>query len=478
MTYLTNMTGRRFSRGIAGAGFPRFRDADAERAFWKAHDTQMFVVRACFLVLSLIIYLSLAVLDLHLGKDAAFAMLGVRAVTGMAMLAGIVIFVTPGRTPQARNRAIELCAFASGGGQILFILLAPGEATGHYQFGLGVILSVGTLILTPRFATVLRVLALTMTVYAVTIPWHQDDLVSGMVSTLFNFLIAFAALIGSFERERLDRLQAVTGQALARSNTELAESRCEALMARDEAMAANKAKSRFLASVSHELRTPMNAILGFSEVMRAEMFGAVGSAKYAQYIEHIHASGLLLQANIDDLLDLARLEAGKIGWTDEIFALDRILDGTLATCGRMAREAEVTLTMVNDARALMIEADLFRLTQAAINLVTNALKFTDPGGSVTVHARRAGDGTCLIRVTDTGCGISPENLESMRLPFAQAHENSYSKEKGGLGLGLAIVSGIVATLGGRLDLDSTEGQGTVATLVIPPDRIVEAADAA
>jgi len=457
---------------------PAFRDTTAEQVFWQHHDAQMFHLRLIFLVFSLVIFASFYFLDMHVGGEPASLMVTIRLIAVMFMLVGIVSFAMPYGTLQQRENAMEICAFSTGISTILLLIIAPPEAADHYQFGLGVITGVGALIMTPRFRTTARILAITMGVYLVTVPWHSGTMVDGVIHTFYNTLIAIAVLVGSFERERLARVQAVMGEALARSNAELRVTQQAAIRARDKEIAANRAKNQFLASVSHELRTPMNAILGFSGMIRSEIFGAETNPKYAEYIEHIHSSGLLLQTNIDDLLDLARLESGKIGWVDETFALDTILDSTLATCRATAREAGITVSLSNDAPGVVVNADPTRVAQATINLVTNALKFSEPGQQVDIRMAQDAAGTCRIHVTDTGCGMAPEHLERVCMPFAQAHADSYSKGKGGLGLGLAIVSGITAMMEGQFELTSKEGVGTTATLVIPPHRVVTLLDRA
>lgn len=431
----------------------------------------MQATRAIFLIFSLFVTTAFYRLDYEVGGEAAPMLMATRTAVIALFLGAVALFVTRERMARQREWAIVLCGTASGLGQIAMIVLAPPEATPHYQFGLGVIMSVGALMLVPRFATVAGMFGVILSAYLLTVPWHTTQLVDGVVNTLFNMLIAAAILIGSFERERLARNQAILGEALVASNAKLKASRHEALMARDKALAANEAKNRFLASVSHELRTPMNAILGFSDMIRSEVFGPVENDKYREYIGHIRASGMLLQANIDDLLDLARLEAGKLGWCDEVFPLGEALEKAVATCGETARRADIGIVLEDRTDGAVVEADPTRIAQAVINLVTNAVKFSEAGQTVRVQAWRDTGGDGMIRVVDAGRGMSAENLEQVRKPFAQAHTDSYSKGKGGLGLGLAIVSGIVSTMGGRLHLESREGEGTTATLVVPARRM-------
>jgi signal transduction histidine kinase len=211
-------------------------------------------------------------------------------------------------------------------------------------------------------------------------------------------------------------------------------------------------------------------------MIRSEIYGPLSNIRYREYIDHIHDSGSLLQSNINDLLDLARLESGKFGWEDERFDLCAMIESAVATCQIPAQEAGIEITYEAGAPGTDLHADRSRLVQAIINLITNAVKFTDAGGSIEISTARDGAGGCIIRVSDTGCGMSAENLERVRTPFAQAHEDSYSKGKGGLGLGLAIVCGIIERIDGRFDL---EGVGTVATLVLPNGRVhASEADAA
>lgn len=463
---------KRVPRLVETVRLPDFRDAASKQEFWRKHDAHMYQLRLVFLTFSFVIFTSFALLDAQATNDTAEMMLFTRGLTGLFLFAGLIGFALPGRTPDQRETAIRICALSTCGGEIILIVLAPAEIAAHYQFGLGLIISAGALLLVPRFSTTVQVLAITLCAYAITLPWHSGGITASVVNTFYIIVIAVAVLIGSYERERLARLQAITGDALERSNMQLQASRQAALDARDKEIAANRAKNQFLASVSHELRTPMNAILGFSGIIRSEMFGPVQNAKYAEYIEHIHSSGLLLQTNIDDLLDLARLEAGKIGWVDELFTIETALENIQATCRLAAEEAGVALDISNNAPGLEINADPTRIVQAVVNLTTNAVKFSSAGQTVRIRVEPDLAGNCAIQVIDAGCGMSPDHLEMVRMPFAQAHEDSYSKGKGGLGLGLAIVSGITEMLEGRLDLDSKEDAGTTATLVIPAHRIV------
>lgn len=450
---------------------PKFESPEAEAAFWMLHDAQTYKMRIVALWACFLSFTAFGLLDIYAAATAAPTMLAMRGVASLILLFAVLRFVNPSGTPGSRENDIMLGASGCVTVQVGLILFAPAETSVYYQFGLGVILAVGALIIVPRFRTVLMMSTYTTILYFLTLPWHPGDMVAAVVNTTFNLMIAGAVLTGSFMRERGAREQAMTEADLASLNDDLKASRLEAMEARDVAIAANRAKSHFFANVSHELRTPMNAILGFSDIMRNEMFGPVGEPRYTEYVQHIHSSGLLLKTNIEDILDLARLEAGKFGWQEEPFTLEEAVETVLATCTHDAENAGVTFTVEHPLPDVAVMADVTRVAQALINLVTNALKFTDSDGVVRLQAILMDNGTCVLRVCDTGCGMSPESLERVRMPFAQAHEDSYSKGKGGLGLGLAIVSGIVEKMEGRFDLESEEGVGTTATLVIPAHRI-------
>jgi len=175
---------------------PEFHDAAAEQDFWYQHDTQMHNMRVVFLFLSFFIYTSLAVLDISVGGEAVAQMLTMRGIGGVIILCCIIAFNQPHRTPDQRETALEFCALASSCTQLILIILAPNEATVHYEFGLGVIMSVSALMLVPRFSTVARVIAVVATAYIATVPWHAADMVETTVSTLFNLLVALARSLG------------------------------------------------------------------------------------------------------------------------------------------------------------------------------------------------------------------------------------------------------------------------------------------
>ncbi len=228
---------------------------------------------------------------------------------------------------------------------------------------------------------------------------------------------------------------------------------------------ANLAKSQFLAQMSHELRTPLNAILGFSEMLRLQMLGPIGVAKYQEYAEAIHDSGTHLLSLINDILDVARIEAGK--WEPQIEEID--VKSVVSACLRMmqvpAERGQIAVTFTGPQGPLNVRADRRGLQQMILNLLSNAVKFTPKGGQVMV-ALSTEPGLALITVADTGIGIAPDKLQRLGRPFEQI-ENPLARRHRGTGLGLALTKLIAERLGGSLGIASAEGRGTTATIRLP-----------
>ncbi len=218
---------------------------------------------------------------------------------------------------------------------------------------------------------------------------------------------------------------------------------------------ANQAKSKFLANMSHELRTPLNAIIGFSEIMESGMFGALGADKYHEYCRDIRQSGQFLLEVINDILDMSKIEAGRMKLDFEDIELDRILAEAMRVVSSRADDKKLELS-ADIAPSLFFKADRRALKQIALNLLSNAVKFTPEGGRVTVHGRLAG-GAITIAIRDTGIGIEKEALKKLGRPFEQV-ESQLVKSHQGSGLGLAIAKSLIELHGGAMRIRSTLGR--------------------
>ncbi|HET7681023.1 MAG TPA: ATP-binding protein [Xanthobacteraceae bacterium] len=227
---------------------------------------------------------------------------------------------------------------------------------------------------------------------------------------------------------------------------------------------ANQAKSKFLANMSHELRTPLNAIIGFSEIMESGMFGALGADKYHEYCRDIRHSGQFLLEVINDILDMSKIEAGRMKLDFEDIELDRILAEAMRVVSSRAEDKRLELT-ADIAPSLFFKADRRALKQIALNLLSNAVKFTPEGGRVTVRGRLSG-GAITVAIRDTGIGIEKEALKKLGRPFEQV-ESQLTKSHQGSGLGLAIAKSLVELHGGAMRIRSAPGQGTLVVVRLP-----------
>jgi two-component system, cell cycle sensor histidine kinase PleC len=255
-------------------------------------------------------------------------------------------------------------------------------------------------------------------------------------------------------------------QALEVQKAQLEDLAAKVSEEKTRALEASKAKSEFLANMSHELRTPLNAIIGFSEIMESGMFGPLGTEKYQEYCRDIRESGQYLLDVINDILDMSKIEAGRIRLDLEDLELDRILPDamrmvtTRADAKRLAMEAEI-------APGVRLKVDRRAFKQIMLNLLSNAVKFTPEGGRVHVRGRLAGEAV-TIAIEDTGIGIPADALKNLGRPFEQV-QSQFTKNHQGSGLGLAIAKSLVELHGGGMRMRSAVGRGTVVLVRLPRD---------
>ncbi len=243
--------------------------------------------------------------------------------------------------------------------------------------------------------------------------------------------------------------------------------------ARERAEAASKAKSRFLANMSHELRTPLNAVIGFTDMMRQRTFGPLGNEKYEEYATLIYDSGQLLLDLISDMLDMAKIEAGKLELNIETVDFNGTIEDSVRMLRDRAENGGLELTVALPAEPLCLEADKRAVKQIMLNLLSNAIKFTPAGGSVGVSAAIEG-GFAVITIADTGIGIPAEDLDRLGHPFEQVNGDPMLA-KTGSGLGLALVRALTEKHGGTLTITSEEGVGTEVRASFPMQACKRAA---
>jgi signal transduction histidine kinase len=239
--------------------------------------------------------------------------------------------------------------------------------------------------------------------------------------------------------------------------------------ARNQAEIANRSKSEFLANMSHELRTPLNAIIGFSDILRSEKFGGIGNSKYLEYVRDIHTSGVHLLDLINDVLDMSKIEAGKLELFEEEVAIPDLVASCLAMVAERARERRIRVVTDFASQATQIWADLRGVKQIILNILSNAVKFSHDGGTVTVSSGLDGRGGVFVSITDHGIGMTTDQIERSRQPFGQAHAAT-TRTYGGTGLGLPITQRLVELHEGELRINSVPGEGTSVAIIFPPLR--------
>ena len=254
---------------------------------------------------------------------------------------------------------------------------------------------------------------------------------------------------------------------------ELEQARLNSDEARRRAEEASLAKSRFLATMSHELRTPLNAILGFSEVMKGELFGAHTVAAYREYSNDIHSSGQHLLMLINEILDLSRVEAGRYELREESLALAYVVEDCRHLLALRAGKRDITLVDLVEPALPRIWADERAIRQVILNLLSNAIKFTPQGGSVTVKVGWTAQGGQYVSIRDTGPGIPEHEIPIVMSSFGRGTLAQKNAEEGS-GLGLPIVKGLIELHGGTFTLKSKVREGTEVIIVLPPERVIDA----
>jgi len=293
-----------------------------------------------------------------------------------------------------------------------------------------------------------------------------------VVHIVTNLLgIYFVYRNGAMRRRQftLAARQSELNQRLEAQQRRLEAQAAELQRTRDEALQANRAKGEFLAYMSHELRSPMNAILGFSEMMRREVFGRISPPKYREYADDIHGSATHLLSLINDILDLSKAEAGKLAVNETAVDVRVTMEAARRLVAVRADSGHIGLRTEAPQSLPLLQADARMVKQMILNLLSNAIKVTPARGAITLRAGRGPDGGLWIAVADTGWGIAADEIPRILEPYGRTEASERAAAEG-TGLGLTIVKTMMELHGGRLEIESTLGKGSVFTLRFPAHR--------
>jgi signal transduction histidine kinase len=355
-----------------------------------------------------------------------------------------------------------------GTGVVMFTDAAEPFAVGISSFFVAGMISGATVALSSMIPAFVCFSAPFVLPFAAMVLLNGGDIGIAMAVSLFVYAPGMFVVTFKFNRQIQEML------ILRWTNSALLT---EVIAEKDRAESANRVKSDFVARMSHELRTPLNSIIGFSETLKSGRFRNQGFEKYEDFAGEIHGSGRHLLDLIEDILDIARIEAGKLELEDQLVSLAEVVRFSISLQTDQARIQGVTLVESKIDALLTIRANERALRQSLINLISNAVKFTPSGGRVEVSASLGESGGVELSVQDTGIGIPKNMLGEVLQPFKQLEE-PFTRQYAGSGLGLAIVASLAAHFGGRFGLESEPGVGTTATIYFPPGLNVVSKDVA
>jgi signal transduction histidine kinase len=444
----------------------RFRDPAVESVFLSDMlRTSINFIRA-YLIAGTCLYISFGFLDYVVGGASLKALWLIRYAIVVPILLGVLSLTFFKLFYQIAQQALSVVMLASGFGIVAMTAIMGPPFNSQYYAGLIMcVIYCGSLIRLKFHYSVLISL-LFIASYEVVAFFVNPIPVPDFISN--TFFLAMATGVGLFSAyiQELYIRRAYVGQRVVEEKNKLVS------QALSEAVRANKSKSEFLATMSHELRTPLNAIIGFSDIIKRELFGSIENERYADYAKDIHDSGSHLLSIINDILDLAKAESGKLQLNEHEFDLTETLEACVRMCSGRADAGKIEMIFFGGQSEIRAIADERLVLQIVANLVTNAIKFTPESGTVRMYVTATPQKGIIITVTDTGIGIAPENIERVLRPFEQV-ETSYARKHGGSGLGLPYANRLTELHGGELTIESELGKGTSVTVSLPAGRLVD-----
>jgi two-component system cell cycle sensor histidine kinase PleC len=441
-----------------------FNDTEVERDFSDRSFVSSLPFVRLYLCAAVVLYGAFGFLDSIVGANEVGKLWAIRYGFAVPIMTLVFALSFTKRFNSYVQPALTLAMGAAGFGVVLMTAVLSAPLNSQYYAGLIMVVIYCGSLLGLRFAyslmVTLTILASYQIVSLVINPISPQDYLSN------NFFLGMSTGVGLFSSYILETH--IRNNYVAQKIIEHKNDVMRALL--DEAEAANRAKSEFLAVMSHELRTPLNAILGFSEMFMQQLMGPLGSPKYMEYAGDIHDSGQHLLAIINDILDLAKAESGKLELSEEPTCLNEIMDATLRMCQHKAIEGRVELEYEGQENSPQVVVDPRLFRQVALNLVSNAVKFTPSGGRVKIDMRISAATGVTLLVKDTGIGIAAQDIDRVLRPFEQV-ESALSRRHGGTGLGLPYSKKVIEIHGGKLILASQVGMGTTVRVELPASRV-------
>jgi two-component system cell cycle sensor histidine kinase PleC len=443
-----------------------FRDSSIERVFQCDMLRQSILFIRIYLVAGTLLYVAFGVLDGVVGGVALPSMLEIRYGIVSPILLGVLGLTFFPVFFRIAQPALAVVMLSSGLGVVAMTAIMEPPFNRLYYAGLIMVVSYCGSLTRLKFQYSVLISITLFFAYQGVCLWVNPLPFEFYISN--NFFLAMATCVGLLSAyvQELYIRRAYVGRKIAEEKRRVAS---EAL---EESVRANRSKSEFLATMSHELRTPLNAIIGFSDIIRRELFGPMGSERYPDYANDIHDSGTHLLAIINDILDLAKAESGKLELNERDFDAADVLESCVRMCNGRAETGKVDLIFFGGQSEVRVLADQRLLQQIIVNLLTNAIKFTPEGGRVRLYLSGSPEKGASFRITDTGIGIAPENIERVLRPFEQV-ETSFSRRHGGTGLGLPYAKRLIELHGGELLIESELEKGTTVTVTLPPSRFIE-----
>ncbi|HEY2446936.1 MAG TPA: HAMP domain-containing sensor histidine kinase [Rhizomicrobium sp.] len=443
-----------------------FRNAYIERNFERETLRKSLGVIRVYLIAGTLLYLSFGLLDAIVSRQSVPALFAIRYGFVCPVLIGVLVLTFFRIFERIGQLALASTMISCGAGVVAMTAIMPPPYNAQYYAGLIMVVIYCSSLIRLRFLySVVTAIAL-VCAYQYAAAFLNPIPLPTFISNDFFLLMATAVgLFSGYIQELYVRRSYVSQKEIETKNVTLS-----ALLV--EADNANKSKSEFLATMSHELRTPLNAIIGFSDVLRKQLYGALGNSRYIEYVSDINSSGLHLLSIINDILDLAKAEAGKLELQENVLELVQCVQGCLQMCRVRADEGGVTLSVTSADEEIILQADERLLRQLVLNLVSNAVKFTPSGGRVAIAIEADEREGVTIEVADNGIGIPSEHIERVLRPFEQV-EPALSRRYGGTGLGLPFAKKIAELHGGRLTVESEVDKGTRIFVQLPASRLME-----